>query len=243
MNQQLPKNPPVKYNKGLITVIILLLIIILLLLFKSPLPAPPGPPPPPPLGREPGPGGEKLKSEEGLVTAYKYNVHLDINSIQLKTPESGTITIDFRPHTAKTVMGIGGLGQMVTVKFVTHPDNESVGYILKVIKNVKTGISANMDDLPPPPDVAGQSTENFNLLNPMVITDTYGGIVALRKDNLLFHFKPGLVDDISALIKSSHQFTLQAVRRDDNLGFVNIKHDKIYIVLSITIDNKTFLVR
>jgi len=174
---------------------------------------------------------------------YKYNPHLDVNALQVNTINAGTIIIDFRPHTAKAVMGIGGLGQSVTVDYSMHPDDEAVGYQLKRIENNATGKSLVLENLPPPPDVPDHAAQNFKVKNPQLITDQYGGIVALRKESLLFHFKPGLVDDIAPLIKESHSFGLMAVRRDDNLGFVNIHHDRVYIVISITLDNKTFLVR
>jgi hypothetical protein len=79
--------------------------------------------------------------------------------------------------------------------------------------------------------------------NPQLLTDPYGGIDGIRKGNELFHFKPGLVDDIAGLMKSAKTITLSAVRRSEDFGFVNIDHDKVYIVLSLTIDHKTFLVR
>ncbi|EHQ27684.1 hypothetical protein [Mucilaginibacter paludis] len=234
-----------KQTRTLIAVIILLLLVIIWLWVKPPVPPLPAwrtPAPPPPQG--PGMDGpQKQRTDSGVITAYRYNPHLDINAIQLKTKHAGTISIDFRPHTAKAVMSIGGLGQDVTVDYILHPNDEVVGYQLISIKNNRTGDSKVMEDLPPPPDVPSHITRNFRIDNPLLITDEYGGIVALRKDSLLFHFKPGLVDNIAPLIKDSHTFGLMAVRRDDDLGFVNVRHDKVYIVVSVTIDNKTFLVR
>jgi len=237
-NDQLPYN---RQNYPLLVVIILLLLVIAWLLIKPPVPPPPPGPPPPNGGKADGP--EKLRTDSGIILGYKYNPHLDINAVRLKTRDAGVITIEFRPHTAKAVMGMGGVGQAVTVDFSLHPDDEVVGYQLKKIKNNKTGISRVMQDLPPPPDVPNHAAENFKLDNPLLITDQYGGIVALKKDSLLFHFKPGLVDDIAPLIKESHVFGLMAVKRDGNLGFVNVYHDMVYIVISVTINNKTFLVR
>lgn len=232
-------------NRPLIAVIIVLLLVIAWLLITPPVPRPPalpqiGPPAP---GRPQSDGLEKQRSVSGIITAYKYNPHFDINAIQLKTTGTGIITIDFRPHTAKAVMRIGGLGQSVTIGFTLHPNDEVVGYQLKQIKNNRTGISQVLQDLPPPPDIPNHAAENFRLDNPVLIMDQYGGIVGMRKDSLLFHFKPGLVDDIAPLIKESHKFGLTAVKRDSNLGFVNVQHDKVFIVISVTIDNKTFLVR
>ncbi|PLW89926.1 MAG: hypothetical protein C0154_09085 [Mucilaginibacter sp.] len=59
----------------------------------------------------------------------------------------------------------------------------------------------------------------------------------------MFHFKPEQVEDIQGLIKNGHNFKLLAVKREDEQGFVNIHHDMVYIVISITIDNKTFMIR
>lgn len=228
-------------NRPLLVVIILLLLVIIWLLVKPPVPLLPRPP-----LRDDRPGPERPQKERmitGQVTAYKNNPHLDVNALELKTQTSGTVTIDFRPHTAEAVTRIGALGQTVTVTYSLHPNDEVVGYQLMAIENNRSGIKQILKDLPPPPDVPNHQTQNFALDKPVLITDQYGGIVALRKNNLLFHFKPGLVDDIAPLIKENTQFNLVAVRRPDDQGFINVDHDKVYIVLSITIDNKTFLVR
>lgn len=240
---QSPSSPP-KYNNVLIVVIVALVLIILLLLFKSPLPAPPGPPPaPPPPGREQGTELSKTKIQKGIILAYQCNAHYDVNALQLKTDDDGVIVVDFLPHTAQAVMQTAAVGNLVELEIGKRPDDEQVGYQLVSIRNIKSGAEFRGFNLPPPPDVPNHITENFNIENPSVMTDKYGGIVALKKNDLLFHFKPGLVDDIAGLIKSANKFGIQAVKRDDNLGFVNIQHDKVYIVLSLTIDNKTFLVR
>lgn len=230
-----------KNYRPLLVVIIILLLVIIWLLIKPPVPLLPKAPIQ--LDRPPMERLQKQRIITGIVTRYKNNPHLDINSLELKTEKAGSITIDFRPHTAAWVTRIGTIGELVTVTYGLNPSDEVVGYQLIAIKNNRTGISQTLEDLPPPPDVPNQQTEKFKLEKPVLITDQYGGIVALRKNNLLFHFKPGLVDDIAHLIKESDIFHLVAVRRQDDQGFININHDKVYIVLSITIDNKTFLVR
>ncbi|WP_293784728.1 hypothetical protein [uncultured Pedobacter sp.] len=230
-----------KNNRPLLVVIILLLLIIIWLLIKPPVPLLPKPPlhhHEPKIERP-----HKQRVITGTVIRYKNNPHLDINALELKTEKAGLITIDFRPHTAAWVIKIGALGDLVTVTYGLNPSDEVVGYQLIAIKNDRKGVSQILDDLPPPPDVPDHQTEKFKLEEPVLITDHYGGVVALKKDDLLFHFKPGLVDDIAPLIKKSDTFYLVAVRRQDDQGFININHDKVYIVLSITIDNKTFLVR
>lgn len=244
MEPQRSSSSPLKYNKVLILVIVVLVIVILLLLFKSPLPAPPIPPPGPPrVDREwvgkPG----KMKNLKGTIQAYNSNPHLDVNSLQLKTTDGETTVVEFFPHTAQAVMQAAPIAAPVELAITTRPNDEAVVYRLVSIKNLNSGAEVVMRNLPPPPEVPGYNIENFNLKNPDVVTNNNGNIVALRKGDLFFHFKPRAVDDISGLIKSYHDFSLQAVRRGDHLGFVNIKHDKVYIVLSITINNNTFLVR
>jgi hypothetical protein len=152
--------------------------------------------------------------------------------------------MDFRPHTARTVMAHAPIGDSVEIVTGSRPDDEYIVYQLHRIKNLRTHDEANLDALPPPPDVPPNYTaEDFTVDNPQLLTDPYGGIDGIRNSNLLFHFKPGLVDDIAGLIKSARTITLSAVRRSEDFGFVNINHDKVYIVLSVTIDHKTFLVR
>jgi len=231
----------IKNYRPLVVVIILLLLVIIWLLVKPPVPVLPKPP-----SHHHEPKTEhatKQKVITGTVIRYKNNPHLDINALELKTEKAGLITIDFRPHTAARVIKIGTIGEEIEATYALNPSDEVVGYQLLAIRNDRTGISQVLDDLPPPPDVPNQQIEKFNLEKPAIITDQYGGIVALRKNNLLFHFKPGLVDDIAYLIKESNTFNLEAVRRQDDQGFININHDKVYIVLRVTIDNKTFLVR
>lgn len=240
-SEKKPVTKHTKYNRSLLIVIVLLLLAIIWLLVKPPVPFLPAPPPPGGPHQRDGP--DKERTVVGVVIGYEVNQHLDINGLQIKTQNAGVLTIDFRPHTAKTIMKIGPIGQPVTVKYNLHPNDETIGYQLKFIQNKRTGISQVLEDLPPPPDIPNHENENFTLDDPQLITDGYRGIAAIRKGKMLFHFKPGLVDDIAPLIKSSHHFNLMAVRRNDNLGFVNINHDSVYIVLSITMDNKTFLVR
>ncbi|QXV64244.1 hypothetical protein INP83_14220 [Mucilaginibacter sp. 21P] len=228
-------------NRPLLVVIVLLLLVIIWLLIKLPIPWLPKPPlhdgPPKPKMMD------RIRSLAGVVESYRSNPHLDINAIQIKTSPAGVKTFDFRPHMAKAITQTAQIGDSVTVTYAMHPNDEEVGYQLIAIKNNITGKSDLLKDIPPPPDVPNHNTEQFKLSSPVVLTDKYGGIVALRKNNLLFHFKPGLVDNISSLIKQSKQFDLIAVHRLDDQGFINVNHDKVYIVLSISIDNKTYLVR
>ena len=243
------------YFRGWLAWGLLLLVIVLLgvILFIEVRPGPPGggpkpgtaigpPGPPGPPGSADFPG--KGKTIVGVVRGFKCNPHFDINSIQVKTDRAGTLTIDFRPHTARTVMDLAALNDSVEVTYASHPNDEVVGYELAHIKNERTGKEVMLDELPPPPDVPpNHSAEYFTIRNPDLITDQYGGIVAIRSGHLLFHFKPGLVDDILPMIKTAREIGLSAVWRDDHFGFVNVNGDKVYVVLSVTIDNKTFLVR
>ncbi|MDP9080318.1 MAG: hypothetical protein M3O71_23070 [Bacteroidota bacterium] len=227
-------------NKVLIAAVIVLIGVIAFILFRplptSPLPVPGGPPPPA--------GPPKLKRISGMVQGYKYNTHLDINAIQINTGPAGSITIEFRPHTAKAVMGVAGLNDPVEINYSSQPNDESVGYQLHRITNTRSKDSVDIDELPPPPRVPpDQSPENFVIKDPALITDQYGGIAAIKSKHQLFHFKPGQVDDISALIKTSRDLKLLAVLRDGQSGFVNAEQDKVYIVISITINNQTFLIR
>ena len=225
--------------------ILLISVIILLgalgyLLLRHPVGPPPlqddGPPPPP--------TAENLKPRSGLVLGYKYNAHLDVNSVQLKTTNEGVITVEFRPHTAKIVMNNAAIGDSVEVFIGTRPNDEYIVYQLHRIRNLRSRQEADLDALPPPPDVPPNYTaENFSIDHPHLLTDPYGGIDAILDGNNLFHFKPGLVDDISGVIKSASSITLSAVRRSEDFGFVNINKDKVYIVLSVSIDHKTYLVR
>jgi len=225
----------------LLIFLVLLLAVVGFLLLRRPS----TPPPPPNADIRPVPGApEDLKTRQGIVLGYKNNAHLDVNAIQLKTIKEGIITLDFRPHTARTVMDHAPVGDSVEIVTGSHPNDEYIIYQLHRIKNLRTREEADLDALPPPPDVPPNYTaENFTLDNSQLLTDPYGGIDGIRNGNLLFHFKPGLVDDIAGLIKSAKIITLSAVRRSEDFGFVNISHDKVYIVLSLTIDHKTFLVR
>jgi hypothetical protein len=229
-------------------VIVLLGVILFLVLQQGPPGGGPRPGdglPPPPPGR---PGGVdfagKIKTARGLVTGFTSNPHLDYNAIQVKTAQAGMLTIEFRPHTAAPVMDVAKVNDSVEVNYIPHPSDEVVGYELVSIRHGRTGKELVMDELPPPPDVPpNHSAEFFTIRSPGLIMDKYGGIVAIRSGHSLFHFKPGLVDDILPLMKTAKEISLSAVWRDDNFGFVNVNHDKVYVVLSVTIDNKTFLVR
>lgn len=225
----------------LLIIIIIMLAILGFILLRRPA-APPVPPDtavhPPPIPPE------SIKTRSGIVLGYKNNAHLDVDAIQLKTTQDGIITVDFRPHTAKAVMDHAPVGDSVRIFTSSKPNDEYIVYELHRIENLRTRQTADLDALPPPPDVPPNYTaENFTVDHPQLLTDPYGGIDAIREGNLLFHFKPGLVDDISGLIKSAQTITLSCVRRSEDFGFVNINHDKVYIVLSVTVDNKTFLVR
>ncbi len=227
-------------NTLLIGIILLLAVVGYLLLRR-----PPMPPTPPGTGIHQPPGApENVKTRQGIVLGYRNNAHLDVNALQVKTAQEGDITVDFRPHTARTVMNNAPVGDSVEIVTSSKPDDEYIVYQLHRIKNLRTRQEANLDALPPPPDVPPNYTaENFTIDSPKVLTDPYGGIDGIREGNLLFHFKPGLVDDIAGLIKSATTITLSAVRRSEDFGFVNINRDMVYIVLSVTINHKTFLVR
>ena len=187
---------------------------------------------------------EKVKAAEGVVMGFRNNPHLDVNALQVRVVRSGVLAMAFRPHTAQAVMTIAAVNDSVQVEYTSNPNDEVVGYRLKRITNLRTGRSVTPDELPPPPDVpANHPAEFFTVKQPELITDEYGGIVAIRSDHLLFHFKPGLVDEILPLIRTAGTVGLSAVWRDDHFGFVNVDNDKVYVVLSVTIDNKTFLVR
>jgi len=200
----------------------------------------PGPPEPP------GPAEVRgyPKTARGIVVGFRYNPHLDYNAIQIKAGQAGMLTIDFRPHTGRAVMNVAALNDSVAVSYLTHPNDEVVGYMLVSVKNERRGKEVVLDELPPPPDIPpNHSAEYFTIRSPHLITDEYGGIVAIRNGSLLFHFKPGLVDNILPMLKTAKEVGLSAVWRDDHFGFVNVNGDKVYVVLSVTIDNKTFLVR
>ncbi|SDL40181.1 hypothetical protein [Siphonobacter aquaeclarae] len=239
--------PPVKDRNQpavttlLIGCILVLLVIIAVLLVRM---GPPGPPPGPP-GPERGPATpEMLKTVTGKVNGFADNVHLDINRLQIEKAGQGMLTFEFRPHTASAVTGVAQAGDNVEIAYDTQPNDEAIVYRLHRITNLNTGQVVDVDQLPPPPRIPpGQRAEVFNISNPEVITDGYGGIAALKVPGRLFHFKPEQVEDIQALIKNARQCTLLAVNRSDDQGFVNSDRDKVYIVISITINNKTFTIR
>lgn len=205
---------------------------------------PGGPPPLPPAGRGVAAPPDKVKTAAGSVQGFGSNPHQDVNAIVIQIARSGVLTIDFRPHTAQAVIAVAAPGDSVVVEYSTNPNDEVVGYRLRRIKNIRNGKEAVLDALPPPPDIPpNHSAEYFTIHQPNLVLDHYGGIVAIKSGQLLFHFKPGLVDDILPIIKTSEALGLTAVWRDDHFGFVNVNRDKVYIVLSVTIGNKTFLVR
>lgn len=224
----------------LVTFIILLLCVIGYLLFRlnSQMPSPP--PHKAPRPHKP----REIKTIAGTVTGYACNVHLDINALTLKTASRGVLKFEFRPHTASAVSGAGPVGSEVQVDYAANPDDESITYRLARIKNPAAGKLVDVDDLPPPPRIPpGQQAQTYRVLSPVIITDGYGGIAGLQDKGKLFHFRPGQVEDIQPLIKNCRDFIIQAVKRGDDQGFVNINHDEVYIVISLTMDDKTFMIR
>lgn len=228
----------------LMVCIILLLSVIGFLLYKINLSGPPGPPLPGPPPLAAGPPGDELKIIAGKIEGYTNNVHLDINGVKLQKDGDGILTFEFRPHTASAVLSAAKPGDEVEISYNTQPNDEAIVYQLHRIKNTRTGKNIDIDQLSPPPRIPeGQQSSLFQLQNPTIITDGYGGVAALQSPGKLFHFKPEQVEDIQSLIKTGHNFKLLAVKRGDDQGFVNIHHDQVYIVISITIDNKTFMIR
>jgi len=193
-----------------------------------------GPPPPPSAG---------LKFVDGAVTGFQYNAHLDVNSVQLKKEGAGILNFEFKPHTAGAVLSVTKKGNLVKIGYSTQPNDEAIVYHLHTIKDISSGNEIDVDRLPPPPRIPpGKPAQTFNIINPRVITDSYGGVDALQAPGKLFHFRPEQVEDIQSLIKNGHNFTLLAVARGEQ-GFININHDEVFLVISITIDNKTFTIR
>ncbi len=222
-----------------VLVVLLLLIICYLLVRLSP-PAPPLPPVPPSIQAPPPP--DELKKMSGVVVGYSHNVHLDINGLQLKTAKQGTLTFAFRPHTARAVTSVAAIKDTVEVYYSSLPNDEEIFYRLHKIKHARKRV--DVDHLPPPPRIPpGRYVQTFTLDRPVIVTDGYGGVAALQGEGKIFHFKPEQVEGIQALIKNGHSFTLQAVQRGEEQGFINSHHDDVYIVISITIDNKTFMIR
>lgn len=232
-------------NVILLVCIVLLLLVIGILLYKINLSGPPGPPPlpgPPPAAVPPV--SEKLKVTKGKVVGYVNNVHLDINGIKLQTSGQGELTFEFRPHTARAVLSVAQPGDEVEIQYNSQPNDEAVTYQLHHIKNLRTSKETGVDELPMPPRIPqGEPSTLFQIDKPAIVTDGYGGVAALQAPGKLFHFKPEQVEDIQGLIKNGYHFKLLAVKREDEQGFVNIHHDAVYIVISITIDNKTFMIR
>lgn len=229
----------------LIVCIIVLLLVIGVLVYQI---GRSGPPPPPPMdGPPPRPlerPGRELKEVEGLVKDYIHNEHLDINGIRLEKAGEGMLTYEFHPHAARAVLSVAQPGKDVLITYDTRPNDEEIGNELHAIKDVRTGKSVNIDQLPPPPRVLQEERPlAFTLERPTVLTDSYGGVVALRSGGKLFHFRPEQVEDIQALVKKGRNVKLLSVQRNDDQGFVNAQHDQVYVVVSITIDDRTFRIR
>lgn len=225
----------------LVILVVILLGVICYLLIK--------PHVPPPFHHRPHSGAkdhrrEQIKTAEGSVVGYIANTHLDVHAIRVETASDGLLAFDFRPHTAKAVMNAAAMHDKVRIIYTTEPNDEAIVYKLIEIQNLSTGQRINLRSLPPPPRVPpGVAPETFFIKDPVLVLDEYGGIAAIKSENRLFHFKPEHVDNILGLIKSSREVSLLAVLRDEQFGFVNIEQDKVYIVISITINHKTFLIR
>jgi hypothetical protein len=175
---------------------------------------------------------------------FRPNRQLDIHAIEVKTAEKGMLTLDFRPQMAKTLMSVAGPGDPVEVGYAVNPADEGGGYRLYRVRNLRTGKEVALDKLPPPPDIPpDRNAEHFMIDLPTLVSDEYGEVVGIRSGSNVVHLKSALVDDILPQLKNAGQPGLSAVGRDDQLGLVNADHDKVYIVLSITIDDKTYLVR
>lgn len=74
----------------------------------------------------------------------------------------------------------------------------------------------------------------FTIQHPSLVTDGKGALLAVRNGRRLFEFKAGLADELLPLMKASNEIGVSAVERG---------HDTVYVVLSVTIDHKTYLVR
>ncbi|ASZ12113.1 hypothetical protein KTO58_14170 [Chitinophaga pendula] len=226
---------------ALVIVVGILLVVIGLLINRIG-PLPPGPPAPLPEVEPPAHAGD-LKKIRGTVTGYQHNQHLDINSVQIQKDGDGLLSFEFRPHTASLVLSIAQIGNEVEIGYNTRPNDEAIGYHLHTVRDIRSGKQVNVDQLPPPPRIPpGKLAQTFTVIKPEVIKDSYGGIDGLQSNGKLFHFKPEQVEDIQALIKNGHNFSLLAINRGDQ-GFINIHNDEVYLVISITIDNKTFMIR
>src|ERR1700761_9096176 len=129
----------------IIAILVLLLAIAGYLLYRRP-----GPPPPRPdiSLRTPPEQPDNLKNLNGVVVSYEHNAHLDVNAVRVKTATEGVIVIDFRPHTAKTVMEHAAIGDSVEVTTGSNPNDESIVYQLHRIENLRTREVADLDQLP-----------------------------------------------------------------------------------------------
>lgn len=188
--------------------------------------------------------GEKLKMEHGVVLGFKPNSQLDIDALLLKTADAGELTIGFKPHTAAALMRVTAPGDSVEVGYSLQLEEVGNSYRLRLVRNQRTGKEVAPDKLPAPSAVPpDRSAEYFLVRQPSFVLDEFGGVAGLWSGSKMFQLKPGLVYGILPLLKNAQQLGLSAVWRDDRFGFVNAVHDSVYIVLSITMDNKTFLVR
>ena len=90
----------------------------------------------------------------------------------------------------------------------------------------------------PPRDVKGPAlpkhpkAENFTIHHPLFVQGPGGAIVGIKTEGRLFELKPEFTYEIDPLMKAGKELAVSAVG-----------HDSLYIVLSVTIDHKTFLVR
>lgn len=172
----------------------------------------------------------------GVIQGFTANAHLDINAVELRVPGGGVSELDFYPHNASAVIAEAGPGDSVRVTFTEHR--------LHSIRNLQSGREIAVEQWAIPMDIPpNRRAEYFTIQHPDLVINPEGNIVALRSGRRLFHFKAGSVDDLLPFFKNSSPLGLSAVWRDDHFGFVNIDHDTVYVALSVTADNKTFLVR
>ncbi|HTJ13655.1 MAG TPA: hypothetical protein VL547_16580 [Dinghuibacter sp.] len=181
-------------------------------------------------------GPEKTWTTVGVIKGFTANAHLDINAVELRVPGGAVSELDFYPHNASAVIAGAGPGDSVRVTFAEHR--------LHSLRNLQSGREIAVDQWATPMDIPpNRRAEYFTIQHPDIVLNPKGNIVALRSGRRLFHFKAGSVDDLRPFFKNSPQLGLSAVWRDDQFGFVNINHDTVYVVLSVTADSKTFLVR
>ena len=179
---------------------------------------------------------EKIGSTVGVIHGFTANAHEDINALQLRAPGDSLLHLEFYPHDASRVIAEAAPGDSVLVTYA--------GKRLRRLRNLQSGREIAVDQWASPMDIpSNRRAEYFNVQQPDLVFNPEGNVVALRSGGRLFHFKAGSADDLLPFLKASPQLGLSAVWRDDHFGFVNIHHDTVYVVLSVTADNKTFLVR